>query len=180
MNAEAQERLVRTGPGTPGGNLQRRYWQPVGLSEDVAAGGAPMPVGRVLAVPATSKNKEAAYWVAKYLSLDESPTTVAANWSGQDPYRVSHFTDASHYKFSDDASRKDYLAATEANLKNGFPDLVVHGYQAYEGLGYGVWEMKSAWGDGFKPDSDAQVLSYAYGIAKETGRLAEALFLAAR
>jgi len=44
MNAETQERLVRTGPGTPGGNLQRRYWQPVGLSEDVAAGGAPMPV----------------------------------------------------------------------------------------------------------------------------------------
>jgi phenylpropionate dioxygenase-like ring-hydroxylating dioxygenase large terminal subunit len=44
MNAEAQERLVRTGPGTPGGNMQRSYWQPVGLSEDVVAGGAPMPV----------------------------------------------------------------------------------------------------------------------------------------
>ena len=44
MNAEAQERLVRTGPGTPGGNMQRCYWQPVGLSEDVAAGGAPLPV----------------------------------------------------------------------------------------------------------------------------------------
>jgi multiple sugar transport system substrate-binding protein len=91
----------------------------------------PMPVGRVLAVPATSKNKEAAYWVAKYLSLDESPITVAANWSGQDPYRVSHFTDASHYKFSDDASRKDYLAATEANLKNGFPDLNIPGAAQY-------------------------------------------------
>ncbi len=91
----------------------------------------PMPVGRVLAVPATSKNKEAAYWVAKYLSLDASPITVAANWSGQDPYRVSHFSDPSHYKFSDEASRKDYLAATEANLKNGFPDLNIPGAAQY-------------------------------------------------
>jgi multiple sugar transport system substrate-binding protein len=90
-----------------------------------------MPVGRVLAVPATSKNKEAAYWVAKYLSLDKSPITVAANWSGQDPYRVSHFTDPSHYKFSDEASRKDYLAATEANLKVGFPDLNIPGAAQY-------------------------------------------------
>jgi multiple sugar transport system substrate-binding protein len=91
----------------------------------------PMPVGRVLAVPATSKNKEAAYWVAKYLSLDKSPITVAANWSGQDPYRVSHFTDPSHYKFSDEASRNDYLAATEANLKAGFPDLNIPGAAQY-------------------------------------------------
>ena len=91
----------------------------------------PMPVGRVLAVPATSKNKEAAYWVAKYLSLDKSPITVAANWSGQDPYRVSHFTDPSHYKFADEVSRKDYLEATEANLKNGFPDLNIPGAAQY-------------------------------------------------
>jgi multiple sugar transport system substrate-binding protein len=91
----------------------------------------PMPVGRVLAVPATSKNKDAAYWVAKYLSLDASPITVAANWSGQDPYRVSHFSDASHYKFSDEASRKDYLEATETNLKSGFPDLNIPGAAQY-------------------------------------------------
>jgi multiple sugar transport system substrate-binding protein len=90
----------------------------------------PMPVGRVLAVPATSKNKEAAYWVAKFLSLDKSPITVA-NWSGEDPYRVSHFADASHYKFSDEASRKEYLEATEANLKNGFPDLNIPGAAQY-------------------------------------------------
>jgi multiple sugar transport system substrate-binding protein len=91
----------------------------------------PMPVGRVLAVPATSKNKEAAFWVAKFLSLDKSPITVAANWSGQDPYRISHFTDESHYKFSDEESRKAYLAATEENLKHGFPDLNVPGAAQY-------------------------------------------------
>jgi multiple sugar transport system substrate-binding protein len=90
-----------------------------------------MPVGRVLAVPAKSKNKEAAYWVAKYLSLDKSPITVAANWSGQDPYRISHFTDTSHYEFPDEASTKAYVAAVEANLKNGFPDLNIPGAAQY-------------------------------------------------
>jgi multiple sugar transport system substrate-binding protein len=92
---------------------------------------APMPVGRVLAVPANSKNKEAAYWVAKHLSLDKSSITVGANWNGQDPYRISHFTDTSHYKFPDEASVKDYLAAVEANLKNGFPDLNIPGAAQY-------------------------------------------------
>jgi multiple sugar transport system substrate-binding protein len=90
-----------------------------------------MPVGRVLAVPASSKNKDAAYWVAKFLSLDKSPITVSANWSGQDPYRVSHFTDPSHYKFPDEASRTAYLEATEENLKNGFPDLNIPGAAQY-------------------------------------------------
>jgi len=56
---------------------------------------------------------------------------VAANWSGQDPYRVSHFTDPSHYKFPDDVSRKEYLEATEANLKYGFPDLNIPGAAQY-------------------------------------------------
>jgi phthalate 4,5-dioxygenase oxygenase subunit len=39
--------ICQTGPGTPGGELQRRYWQPVALSEEVPEGGAPIPV-RVL------------------------------------------------------------------------------------------------------------------------------------
>ncbi len=33
------ERLTRTGPGTPMGDLLRRYWQPAALSEEVPAGG---------------------------------------------------------------------------------------------------------------------------------------------
>ena len=36
--------LQQTGPGTPAGDMMRSYWQPVGLSTDVAAGGAPYPV----------------------------------------------------------------------------------------------------------------------------------------
>jgi phthalate 4,5-dioxygenase oxygenase subunit len=36
--------ICQTGPGTPGGELQRRYWQPVALSEEVPEGGAPIPV----------------------------------------------------------------------------------------------------------------------------------------
>jgi phthalate 4,5-dioxygenase len=38
------ELLTRTGPGTPCGDLMRRYWQPVALSRDVAPGCPPLPV----------------------------------------------------------------------------------------------------------------------------------------
>ena len=40
--AEENELLTRTPPGTPGGELLRRYWQPVALSEELPAGGAPL------------------------------------------------------------------------------------------------------------------------------------------
>jgi phenylpropionate dioxygenase-like ring-hydroxylating dioxygenase large terminal subunit len=36
MNKEMSETLVRTGPGTPMGNLMRRYWVPVLLSREIA------------------------------------------------------------------------------------------------------------------------------------------------
>jgi phthalate 4,5-dioxygenase len=35
---------VKTGPGTPGGALLRRYWQPVALSKDLPQGGAPQAI----------------------------------------------------------------------------------------------------------------------------------------
>ena len=38
------ELLTRTGPGTSGGDLLRRYWQPVALTHDVPPGGAPQAV----------------------------------------------------------------------------------------------------------------------------------------
>jgi len=44
MTQEENERLTRVGPGTPAGELLRRYWQPVALSEELPHGGAPMPV----------------------------------------------------------------------------------------------------------------------------------------
>src|SRR5918998_4234543 len=45
MLTKAQNALLtQTGPGTPGGDLMRRYWQPVALAEEQPAGGAPLPV----------------------------------------------------------------------------------------------------------------------------------------
>jgi phthalate 4,5-dioxygenase oxygenase subunit len=44
MKPETQELLVRTGPGTPCGNMLRAYWQPVALATDLGDGTAPIPV----------------------------------------------------------------------------------------------------------------------------------------
>src|SRR4051812_18338680 len=35
LTQEENELLTRTGPGTPGGELLRRYWQPVGLAQEL-------------------------------------------------------------------------------------------------------------------------------------------------
>ena len=44
MDRAENELLTRTGPGTPCGELMRRYWQPVTLSEDLPPGGAPLAI----------------------------------------------------------------------------------------------------------------------------------------
>jgi phenylpropionate dioxygenase-like ring-hydroxylating dioxygenase large terminal subunit len=44
LNKEQNELLCRTDPGTPAGEMMRRYWQPVGLSGEVSAGGKPRQV----------------------------------------------------------------------------------------------------------------------------------------
>ena len=44
LSQEENDLLTRTGPGTPGGALLRRYWQPVALAAEVPANGAPLPV----------------------------------------------------------------------------------------------------------------------------------------
>ena len=41
MNKEIAETLVRTGPGTPMGNLMRRYWVPILLASEVAESDCP-------------------------------------------------------------------------------------------------------------------------------------------
>jgi phthalate 4,5-dioxygenase len=48
MNKEMAETLVRTGPGTPMGNLMRRYWVPILLSHEVAAPDGPPVRAQVL------------------------------------------------------------------------------------------------------------------------------------
>lgn len=44
LTTEDSELLTRTGPGTPGGEMLRRYWQPVALAEELPAGAAPLAV----------------------------------------------------------------------------------------------------------------------------------------
>ena len=44
MLQEENDRLTRVGPGTPCGELMRRYWQPLALSEELPPGGVPLPV----------------------------------------------------------------------------------------------------------------------------------------
>lgn len=44
LTKEQNELLTRTGPGTPGGQLLRRYWQPAALSEELPPGVAPLSI----------------------------------------------------------------------------------------------------------------------------------------
>src|SRR5437867_12034209 len=44
MSTQENELLTQVGRGKPAGELLRRYWQPVALSEELPPGGAPMPV----------------------------------------------------------------------------------------------------------------------------------------
>jgi phenylpropionate dioxygenase-like ring-hydroxylating dioxygenase large terminal subunit len=44
LTQEQNDALTRTGPGTPGGELLRRYWQPVALADELPEGGDPIPV----------------------------------------------------------------------------------------------------------------------------------------
>ncbi len=44
LTKEENDLLTQTGPGTPCGELQRRYWQPTALSEELPVGGAPLPI----------------------------------------------------------------------------------------------------------------------------------------
>src|SRR5712692_8999444 len=44
LSKEENDLVTQVGPGTPCGELMRRYWQPVALSEELLPGGAPLPV----------------------------------------------------------------------------------------------------------------------------------------
>ena len=44
ISQEENDLLTQTGPGTPCGELMRRYWQPIALSEELPHGGAPLRV----------------------------------------------------------------------------------------------------------------------------------------
>lgn len=44
VSANENELMTRNGPGTPGGELMRRYWHPVALSKELPPDGAPLPL----------------------------------------------------------------------------------------------------------------------------------------
>lgn len=44
LTKEQNDLLTQIGPGTPGGELLRRYWQPVALAEELPLGGPPIPI----------------------------------------------------------------------------------------------------------------------------------------
>jgi hypothetical protein len=44
ISQEENSLLTQTGPGTPCGDLMRRYWQPVALTAELPAGANPMSV----------------------------------------------------------------------------------------------------------------------------------------
>ena len=44
LTQEENDLLTCTSPGSPGGALLRKYWQPVALSEELSENGAPLPV----------------------------------------------------------------------------------------------------------------------------------------
>src|SRR5712692_210993 len=41
LQQELNDRLTRVGPGSPAGEYMRRYWQPVGTSQEITPGGKP-------------------------------------------------------------------------------------------------------------------------------------------
>ena len=44
MLREQNELLTQVGPGTPCGEMLRRYWTPAALAKELAAGGPPIPI----------------------------------------------------------------------------------------------------------------------------------------
>ncbi|MBM2810765.1 MAG: phthalate 4,5-dioxygenase [Chloroflexi bacterium] len=44
LTQEENDTLTRVGPGTPAGEMLRRYWQPAALIEELPTGGAPLPI----------------------------------------------------------------------------------------------------------------------------------------
>ena len=92
-----------------------------------------MPVGRVVAVAADCRNKEAAYWVAKHISYDRSLEDVSTALTGLDPYRKTHFQNPQAYKmFPTEARAQDYLKGVEAAMADGYPEIFIPGAAQYE------------------------------------------------
>ncbi len=93
---------------------------------------AAAPVGRVIAIPATTKHPKEAFWVASMLSLDYGLRNVTSNETGEDPYRISQIDNPKAFeKFGTNAEAKNYLAVVKDNLNHIFPDINIPGSAEY-------------------------------------------------
>jgi multiple sugar transport system substrate-binding protein len=93
---------------------------------------AAAPVGRVIAIPTTSKHPKEAFWLASMLSNDESIKAVTSNDTGEDPYRISHFKDFKAFeKFGSLMDVRQYLTVVGDNLNHIFPDINIPGSADY-------------------------------------------------
>jgi multiple sugar transport system substrate-binding protein len=93
---------------------------------------AAAPVGRVIAIPTTTKHPKEAFWVASMLSLDLGIRSVTSNDTGEDPYRISQFDNTQAFeKFGSTAEAKNYLSVVKDNLNHIFPDINIPGSAEY-------------------------------------------------
>ncbi len=94
---------------------------------------AMMPVGRVVAVAASSKNKLAAYWVAKHIAYDMSLEDVSTAYTGLDVNRGVHFAHPEAYSdFKTAAEAASYLDRVKEALADGYPEIFIPGAAQYE------------------------------------------------
>jgi multiple sugar transport system substrate-binding protein len=94
-----------------------------------------MPVGRVVAVAADSKNKDAAYWVAKHIAYDRGLEDVSTSLTGLDPYRTSQLDHPEAYTmFADQSAAQTYLSGLKVALADGFPEILIPGAAQYNDI----------------------------------------------
>lgn len=97
---------------------------------------APMPVGRVLAVPKSARNPEAAYVVARYLSVETSLHDVSSPETGLDPYRKSHVANPEAFAtlLGNVDAAKEYLSIVGQNLEVAYPEINIPGAGNYQDI----------------------------------------------
>ncbi len=92
-----------------------------------------MPVGRVVAVAADSRNPDAAYCVAKHIAYNRSLENVSTSLTGLDPYRQMHLSNPEAFaELMGQENAKVYLTGLEDALADGYPDIFIPGAAQYQ------------------------------------------------
>nr|MDQ3397195.1 hypothetical protein [Deinococcota bacterium] len=92
-----------------------------------------MPVGRVVAVAADSRNPDAAYCVAKHIAYNRSLENVSTSLTGLDPYRQMHLSNPEAFaELMGQENAEVYLTGLEDALADGYPDIFIPGAAQYQ------------------------------------------------